>query len=291
MKILNSVQQGTEEWIELRRNKITATDCAAILEKSRYKSPRMVWMDKMGRLEVYENEAMKKGKELESEARIFFNEKFKCDFRPIIAVSDDRPWQMASLDGYDFERNWILEIKCPGEKVFREVQSGDEPSEYILQCLHQLSVAEEASQALLCFYFKGDLAIETFEIGILRDLDAIDDLNEKEWHFYRNHVIPFKEPPMTRMDYQEREDAGWERTCSLWKEAKTRLKEAEEAESSLREEIILMSGGHSSRGAGVQLTNYLRQGSVDYAKIPMLKGVDLDPYRKPPIESWRITEI
>ena len=33
------------------------------------------------------------------------------------------------------------------------------------------------------------------------------------------------------------------------------------------------------QGAGVTVTRYWRQGSVDYKKVPQLQGLDLSPYR------------
>ena len=93
------VAQGSGEWLTLRRSKITATDCAAILGKSKYKSPHMVWLDKRGKSKPFDNEAMKRGRDLEPEARDYFNKKLGLNCTPVVALSDENPWQMASLEG------------------------------------------------------------------------------------------------------------------------------------------------------------------------------------------------
>ena len=290
MKIV-TIEQGSTDWLALRRSKITATDCAAILGKSKYKSPHMVWMDKMGKSKTFDNEAMQRGRQLEPEARAYFNQKLGFNCQPIVALSDENPWQMASLDGWDAEKKVILEIKCPGESVFRDAQAGIFQEEYVLQCLHQLAVCDEARASWLCYYFKGSGIVESVEVGIASLGDEITQLIEKEAVFYKSYVLQFIEPPLGSLDYRARNDEEWEYLCQRWKEVKLKLEVWEKEEKSVREELIALAENQSCRGAGVQLTKYSRQGNVEYAKIPELKGVDLSAYRKPAIDAWRLTEL
>ena len=44
----------------------------------------------------------------------------------------------------------------------------------------------------------------------------------------------------------------------------------------------------SKFGCGVELLRSSRRGTVDYAAIPELRGVNLEPYRKPPVTVVRI---
>lgn len=195
MKILD-IAQGTKEWLELRRTKITATDCAAILGKSRYKSPHMVWREKMGKSVNVDNEAMKRGRDLEPEAREYFNKKFELNCVPVVALSDENPWQMASLDGWDADKKVILEIKCPGESTFRAAQGGELQEEYMWQCMHQLAVCPEAIHNCLCYYFKGSEGVETVEMTIDRSESVIGVLNAAERAFF----VSFDEPPLGLLD-------------------------------------------------------------------------------------------
>jgi putative phage-type endonuclease len=289
MKILN-LMQGSPEWMEIRQEKITATDCAPILGKSRYKSARMVWMDKIGgSKKPFKNAAMERGILLEPIARRYFEEKFDAPFSPCVGISSDREWQMASLDGYNQEKHHILEIKCSGESVFRRAQEGDVSEDYIWQCYHQLAVFDEAMEATLAFYFEGERGIETVEIKISRDEENIEELIQKEKKFFYENILQFKEPEMTSMDVQVKDDFEWMESSERWREAKIALQQAEKREESLREALISMSNGNSCRGGGVQLTKYIRRGTVDYSKIPELSSVDLNRYRKESSESWRIS--
>jgi putative phage-type endonuclease len=290
MKILDVVQ-GSDEWLALRRSKITATDCGAILGKSKYKSPHMVWLDKMGKSKPFDNDAMKRGRELEPEAREYFNRKFGFNCVPVVALSDENPWQMASLDGWDAEKKLIIEIKCPGESVFRDAQAGILQEEYILQCLHQLAVCHEAEENYLCYYFKGSQGVETVEATILRTDIEIDDLTGIESVFYRSFVQSFVEPPLGPLDYQQRDDLEWWELCQKWKNVKYHMNNLAAEEELIRARLIELADGQSCRGCGVQATKYTRQGNVEYAKIPELRGVDLSAYRKPSIDAWRLTEI
>lgn len=290
MKIID-VSQGSKEWLDMRREKITATDCAAILGKSRYRSPRMVWMSKMSDVKNYVNAAMERGKRLEPIARSYFESKYETGFFPYVVVSEERPWQMASLDGYDEHNHTILEIKCVGESVFRRAQEGEIAQDYIWQCYHQLAVCEQAERVLLAFYFQDGGVVETIEICISRDEEKIAELNEKEYQFYHHNILGFHEPAMTDMDVETKDDEIWLKAASEWVSVKKCIEEHEKMEQDLREILIRMSSGVSCRGGGVQVTKYIRRGNVDYARIPQLKDINLDAYRKESTEAWRLTEF
>ncbi|MFO1392753.1 MAG: hypothetical protein U1F09_03170 [Steroidobacteraceae bacterium] len=53
--------------------------------------------------------------------------------------------------------------------------------------------------------------------------------------------------------------------------------------------LIALAAHASEKGAGVQVTRYWKQGSVDYKKIPELKGLDLERYRSAAREEVRVT--
>ena len=43
------------------------------------------------------------------------------------------------------------------------------------------------------------------------------------------------------------------------------------------------------QGAGVTVTRFWKAGSVDYKKVPALRGIDLEPYRGRGREETRVT--
>jgi hypothetical protein len=85
-----------------------------------------------------------------------------------------------------------------------------------------------------------------------------------------------------------RSDAQWLEKANKWREAKCELEKWKEIEDTLRQELILLAGDNGTAGGGIQLSKSMRKGLVDYEKIPELKGVDLEQYRKPSAIAWRI---
>ena len=72
---MKHLQQNTNEWLEFRRNKIGSSDAPIIMGKSPWKTPHQLWEEKMGiKDSFFESQAMRRGKDLEPEARTAFEE-------------------------------------------------------------------------------------------------------------------------------------------------------------------------------------------------------------------------
>ena len=97
-------------------------------------------------------------------------------------------------------------------------------------------------------------------------------------------------PELTDKDFHQVESHEWLDLASRWKRTNTQLKALEEEEKRLRDGLISLCSNQSSIGGGVKVTRFLRKGSVDYAKIPQLKGLDIEKFRKKPVECWKIGE-
>ena len=287
MRILQLDQRSTE-WLELRRSKIGASDCAAILGKSRYKSPRMLWKEKVEGVSSPVNPAMQKGIDLEPEARAYFEAKFGAQFPSLVALHDEHDWMMASLDGYNEEKDTVLEIKVVGKKTFDDAEKGIVPVEYEWQVQHQMCVSG-ASLALVAFYYKTEDETKSVEMGIPRDEAAIAELVAKEEAFYRINMLGYVEPDISDMDSVERRDSAWYAIAMRYKGVKERREALEEEEKTLKEMLIELTGGESSQGYGVRATRYKMEGRVDYKKVPQLQDVDLTPYRSAGSFAWRIS--
>ncbi len=67
------------------------------------------------------------------------------------------------------------------------------------------------------------------------------------------------------------------------------IKKGQQLEEEAEEILDSLSAGESIQGCGMKLTRYWRKGTVDYDKIPELKGVDREKFRRPSIEARRIT--
>lgn len=274
------LEQGSQEWLSLRKTKVTATDANSIMGANPWKTRMQLYHEKLSDApSMPPNARMQRGTDLEPIARDLFNLKTGWNMKPAVLVKD---WAMASLDGRDL-LGCILEVKCPGEKDHNEALLGKVPSHYYPQLQHQMYVAG----VCMAYYFSFD-GIDGVVVNVKRDDDYIEKMLIEEKKFYdcMMNKIP---PEPSESDYVERNDLLWEQYASKWKSVTSSLKELEKEQEELRKQLIFLSGELNTKGAGLSLCQVQRAGNVDYSKIPQLKGIDLDQYRKASSNSWRIT--
>lgn len=275
--------QGSHEWLAFRKTKITATDAPVIMGVSPWKTKRQLYYEKLSddNGSTFKSKRMQRGIDLEPLARDLFilNHGYMC--KPCVIVKD---WAMASLDGMDESRQIIVEIKCPGENDHQLALQGIVPPHYFPQIQHQLYVCD----VQLAYYFSFD-GIDGVSVEVKRDEDYIQKMVDEELAFYE--CLMNKTPPEpSENDYLQKDDDEWFRCVSKWKNINEELKTLQKEEYDLRNQLILLSGGSNSKGAGISLCQVQRKGNVDYSKIPELKDVDIDKYRKDSTTNWRITE-
>ena len=81
----------------------------------------------------------------------------------------------------------------------------------------------------------------------------------------------------------------WLKKATELMKVKQLIKEYEKIESQLMSELKLLSDNTPSRSGNFVLDCIMRKGSVEYTRIPELKGIDLELYRKEPVETWTLT--
>lgn len=281
----NELVQGSPEWKALRMNKIGSSDSPVIMGVSPYKTPYMLWEEKLGLRKVEVNAAMRRGTELEDEARKEFEHLHNVSVFPDVVLSEEYPWAMASLDGIDLDRKIVVELKNVNRHDHQLALDGIVPEKYFPQCQKILLL----TKLPFIHYYSHD-PLNPATVIVPRDDAYISDLIEKEKEFYRC-MCEFDPPPLTDKDYVDMSgDAMWAITCEAYRQAVEKRKAIEEAENALRKDLIEMAQGKNSKGCGIKMTRSIRRGFIQYDKVPQLQGVDLEPYRKPPIESWRIGE-
>lgn len=278
------MKQNTNEWLELRKTKIGASDAPIILGVSPWKTPLQLWEEKLGLRESEPmNEHMRRGHELEPVARAAYNDATGNLCEPEVVFHPEYEWMMASLDGISPGRDIIVEIKCPGEADHITASEGKVPSKYYPQLQHQMACANVV-KAHYFSYRDGNFHL----VEVARDEEFINDLLVKEREFFKC-MQDFKAPEMHAKDYVERLDEEWHQACETWRERDAQLKEAKLLEAEAKARLIHLSNGISTVGYGVKATKFARKGAVDYGKIPEIEGVDLEQYRKKPTVMWRVT--
>lgn len=280
-QILEEIQQGTDEWLSLRKTKITATDSCVIMGASHWKTKIQLYHEKVSESsQPIPTEKMQRGIDLEPIARDLFILQTGIQVEPKIIIKD---WAMASLDGIDYLGHNIVEIKCPGEKDHAVAVSGKVPDHYYPQLQHQMYVCDLA----FAYYFSFD-GIDGVLIKVERDEEYIAKMVEEEFKFYQC-LINKTPPELSEGDYIERNDPIWEQCALRWKFVTNSIKELEKEEEEIRKQLIFLSGELNAKGAGISLCQVTRKGLINYSKIECLKSMDLELYRNPSITSWRIT--
>ncbi len=286
--IIIPIDQGTDEWHDLRRSKIGASDCPAIMEENPHKTPMQLWREKICGSKPFVSEAMQRGSSIEPLARGRMSAKYGVGYQPLVVQSDEYDWMIASLDCFAGSGNpldcfadapKLIEIKCPNEQTFQEIKEGNYPRYYFWQIQHQLYVTN-LQQATL-FAFNGSEGHETI---IQRDDEAIALLIEKEKAFYKK-MLNF-DPPEEKIP--ERVEPDVLEAIQAYKEAKRVFDETEEYLKICRDSLIYLANDLPYQCQGIRVTKCVKSGTVDYAKVPELKGIDLTPYRKAPSEYWKI---
>lgn len=277
------IEQGSVEWHEFRKNHIGSSDAPIIMNVSPWKTPYQLWREKLD-LDPPQiiNSAMQRGNELEPIARMLIEESFGQEFEPTVRISRTTEWMSASLDAISKDEKIVVEIKCPGKEDHFAAVGNLIPKKYFPQLQHQLAVCELD----FMYYFSFDGANGKL-LKVYRDDEYINQMIQKESNFWECYQT-LSPPPFSDKDFIERDDLPWLTASKDWLKTKAQLKELEELEEKQRKDLINLAGNNNCKGNGITLTKVIRKGMIDYEKVPVLKGYDLEPYRKSTIETWRI---
>jgi hypothetical protein len=139
------------------------------------------------------------------------------------------------------------------------------------------------------FYYSFD-GNDGITLTVKRDDEYIAKMITEEKKFY-DCLINKTPPESSENDYIEREDELWNQCALQWKSVTEQIEFLEKEEDQLRKQLIFLSGDSNTRGCGISLCKIERKGAVDYSRIPELKGIDLDKYRKESSKSWRINQL
>lgn len=283
MQIVNLVQ-GTQEWLDFRKTKIMASDCAKLMGKSSWGNAVDVYLSKIGDVTIPINEAMKRGSELEPQARSMINRTRGLTLEPVVAVSDVCNILGASFDGIDFDKNECYEFKCPGEKNMMKALAGEYDVSYWWQCQHQMAVYEELKCVHLVYYHNDALFKEFI---IERDEGAINSIVETGMLFWNSYVMkgiqPHKSFPISVND-DERLNAAAVKWSIFHKKIKDLKEEIKSLEGEMTPYVEIMKeagvdGAYFST-AGVKYMTYERQGLIDNERIYKEFNIDKEKYRK-----------
>jgi len=276
------IEQRSQEWLDLRRTKLGASDAAAVMGVSPWTTPYQLWLEKTGRIPPKaENDAMRRGKLLEDEAREYFGEQLGVVFFDDVKVCEIPGYEfmMASLDGIDLDKEIAIEIKCPMKKG-----NGEIPIIYQWQMIHQMFVYGLGKEYYGEYHPKSECEPILYHECADMTLEYLDKASQ----FWEEYVLKDIPPPMTDKDFEHKYDTVFDSLADSWIWSKERLIRAQEEEKEFREALLKLCDKNCTNGA-VKCQKITRKGSIDYENIPELQGLDLEKYRKESSEYWKIS--
>jgi len=201
-----------DDWIKARLNGTGASEAAAVVGMSPYKSNVQLWEEKTGRRiapDISDKPYVQYGKEAEKHLRALFAldfPQYQVDYDEfgMIRNNPDCPFAFATLDGALTEkssgRRGVLEIKTT--EIMRAGQweewNNRIPQHYYIQVVHQLLATGydfSVLKAQIKAWRNGELSVYIRHYFIER-VDVIDDINwlanhEKVfWNCVQNDIKP-----------------------------------------------------------------------------------------------------
>jgi putative phage-type endonuclease len=273
-----SLDQEGPAFHAARAKGIGGSEIAVIMGLSPYRTPHSLWLEKTGRKQpedIGNLPHVVRGRLSEIACRSIIERDMRLSFKP-------KMWQRegsicrASDDGWSMEANIILECKAMGKKAHQEAAEGKIPEHYRLQCQYNLAV----SGAVKCIFASFRPEDETLhKIDVLPDSEEGAALMARAEEWWRVHVVGDTPPDLVDGDYKDL--AGHDELVARYRVLTDRKTEID------RELEVVKQGLESVLGdlpgalvSGAKISRVYRKGNIDYAKVPELKGVNLEPYRR-----------
>ena len=255
--------------------------------RDRLQDPENALVDKnRGSQEASAGPAARRGRELERFARRAYERKTGIQVEPLCLVHGEFEWMRASLDGLSFDGSMLVEIKCPLSLRDRaSAQQGRIPSHYYAQLQHQLEVS--GAERAHYWSFNGSDGVL---IDVQPDREYAKRLVKAEAAFWKL-VKENRWPELTNEELDLSADSKWRGVALRYREARRRLEYAESEERHVRAMLASMSTARRTYGCGAEVLKSSRKGVVDYSAVPELRGVDLEPHRKPPVSVVKINTL
>lgn len=286
MATIVKLVQGSPEWLEYRRTMRNASETPAVVGVSPWLTPYQLWLVKTGRSTQAVTPAMQHGTKLEPEARAAYETLTGYVMQPLVLQEGE---YSASLDGITLAGDLVLEVKCPfrgrQSRLWKAAQTGETPAYYAAQIQHQLMVSG-ATEAHLWVYAEGEGILLTQR----RDEAAMEALRGA-WDTFAAYLATDAAPPLSEADTALRGDPDWIEAAQVFVSAKAHADAATDALEKARQRLIDLTRSPRESGAGVSVVRLWKAGSVDFKKIPELRGVDLERYRGKGREEVRVAVV
>ena len=274
----DDLEQGSFEWHEHRAKHRNASEAGAVMDcmpdwgMSRYQLHQL----KMNPRITPSNPLFEHGHRVEPIARqhvmnVIGNEMAEWVESPCYARGE----YAASLDlvGIRVDGSEVFyEIKCPYQglrsAIWGKSSAGEIVEYYDWQMVQQHAITG-IEEAYLVVYIDADHCIILPHPGFTKK--RVNELL-KAWEDL------FKNPP--EPPFKARNDAEFEKLVDNVRMLRSAAKEAQDELAEAEKKLKDAAGDENVEGFGCKVQTIERKGSVDYGKVPELKTVDLEQYRK-----------
>lgn len=177
-------------WLEARRQGLGGSDAAPALGLSKWTSPLVLYLDKIGELSSIESEPMRWGTAVEPIIRQRYADDNRQDIeRPPMLRHPKHQWMLGNVDGL-IGKDKILEIKTARtSEGWGEPGSDEIPDEYMLQVQHYLCVTHRVVADIAVLIGGSDYRVYTVEA----DREIAEMLLDGEAAFWQ--MVQSRTPP------------------------------------------------------------------------------------------------
>lgn len=305
MKVIDLLQEG-DEWLNWRKQGVTATDAVILSGRSPYKTKWRLWAEKVNfarPVDLSLNPLVRKGKENEPRARKAAEQHFNDLLLPMCVESSLDSLIRVSLDGLNNQKQPV-ELKCPSKAVWDEVCTLGTASAayqmYEVQVQYQM-LAVGSEVGYLVFWFNEEIRVFQIQANKPFLVDLYQEV-KRFWALCEARVEPQKDLQKDLYIPVGEDAAQWIEEAKVYKayaiqieQHKLMLKELQERQTASLDAMKAMMGEYYLADyCGVMVTRYQVQGKIDYAAAlsgngGLPKPDDLEKYRSPTSERWRVT--
>ena len=268
----NEQVQGSKAWHEWRSRHIGASEVSAILGESDFMSAHDLWLLKTGQAAPFAgNWATRRGQDAEPEIRGLYETRYGVTLVSPVLEFPEWPVLSASLDGYSKDHGVVVEFKFPSKQKHEQAELGEVPKTYIAQIQAQLLVAE-CDTAHYVSYNGKEIAV--VEVKADKEIQKrILSAAQVFWEYVEKKIPPPGGPVIL-------ESETLETLATRYKELDKISTQTEMEMKLIKQKLDELVETDSASFYGLHMHRIMRKGAVDYAKIPELKGVNLEQYRK-----------
>ncbi len=283
MAIIDLVQR-TDPWAVWRKLGVTASMIPIIMGISPYQTKYELWAELVGLKEpadLSNNWHVQRGVEQEPEARATIENQLGKPFIPVCVEADHNTLFKASLDGL-FKLNdltEVLEIKCPCEKIYRNIREQKGASEnfqmYTAQVQWQLNCSG-AQVGFLYFYLRGERPIKATIKRNQAFIDKAEIAALEFWDLVQTKTPPARIEGRDKVVYEFKVDTStdpeWISNVENYKAINSQIKKLEEQLTPLKDEAKkieiyfqekIPSDAKTFDKDGIRATKCDRDGKID----------------------------